>query len=133
MNAVVETRRDLVETEEKPPASDTKLSRSGSRSHSPFSSCGSLAELALGHLHLVPVQLVHVRDALGALHRQQDEARHRIRLEGGVRARDGARVNEPPAAELVDLISGERYVGGVDGWTLLRWVVFASDFLRIST
>lgn len=75
------------------------------------------------------MQLVHVRDALGALHRQQDEARHRIRLEGGVRTRDGARVNEPPAAELVDLISGERYVGGVEyGWTLIGWVVFCLRF-----
>lgn len=41
-----------------------------------------LRELALGHVHLVAVQLVDVRDHLGALDRQQDKAGGHFRSQG---------------------------------------------------
>lgn len=42
------------------------------------------AELTLGHIHLVAVQLVHVGHHLGALDRQQNEARSHLRRQGAM-------------------------------------------------
>lgn len=50
------------------------------------------------------MQLVNVRHALGALDRQQYEARDGVGLDSGVRPGDRPRVDEPPPPELVDLI-----------------------------